>query len=260
MLLFPLSILNRSKPYWPVLVLTLSLSAIELPVKAQSQELMSVPEIAQATDAARNEALKKKAANAVNLLASGKYEELRKIMAPPLAQSLTAQKIKDIWDKSEQATGKITKQLNAEVVNTVNADLVVVNTQFAKTTDNIVVTFNKNQQIVGIDFPKIDSIEQISQIFVESMAANNYTKARGYLHPFLKTELFPQQVQKRWEDLIRRNGAFKKIVKTEIRPGSNVDRTDLVIVTAEFDKGSEPLFIIFDEERRIVGVDAPRIN
>lgn len=258
--LSPLSIINRNKQYWSVLILALIVSALELPAKAQSQDVIFPPKIAQSSDAAQNEAIKKKAIQVIDLLASGKYEQVRESFSPQLAQSLSSEEIKEIWEQSLQETGSIKKELDAHVINTITADLVVIDTEFEKTKGQFIVTFNDEQQIVGINFPKTSSVEQISEIFVESLASKNYPKARGYLHPFLKTEVFPQQVQAEWEGLIQQNGQFKKILDTQSSSGSNTNKTDLVIVSIEFEKDTKDLFIIFDEERRIVGVDAPTIN
>jgi hypothetical protein len=253
-----LSQLSGIYGYFSPLLLTLATFGAIIPAQAQTNP--TIPQMAQASEAANNAVLKKKAATVINLLAEGKYQQARAMVSSQLAEKLSSQQIEQIWQTLIQTTGPLQKQLESQVVNTVNADLVIINTQFDNTTGKFIVTFDKQQNIVGVDFPKIDTIDRIAEIFVNSLAANDYTRARGYLHPFLKTELFPQEIRDQWEALIKSNGPVKRIIKTEIRPGSSVDQVDVVIVTVEFEKTTDDIFIIFDEERQIVGVNVPTID
>jgi hypothetical protein len=252
--------LSRLSPidYFPALLMGVTLFAPA--VAAQSPNHLNVKPIAQSPDEAGSAAIARKAAAVIELLAGGKYQQVRESVSPQLAEKWSSEQIEQIWDNLMQATGSLKKQLAVEVVNTINADLVIVGAQFEKTTAKFIVTFDKNQNIVGIDFPKIDTIDRIAENFVNYLAANDYPRARGYLHPFLKTEIFPQQIQGKWEALIKDHGRVERIVETEIRSGSTIDGVDVVVVTIKFENVVDEIFIIFDEERRIVAVDVPTIN
>lgn len=254
---FPLSVKTFGKGCLPALLLALAPVA-DLPVRAQSLEVAAKIEVAQSADAAKNEALQKKAVQLLDLLAAKKYEQVRAMVSPELATKLSAEQIEQIWANLLTATGPFKKQLKSHVLNTITADLVVVPAEFEKTADDFIVIFNKKGEIVGVDFPKVDTIDKIAEIFVNALAIKDYARARGYLHPFLKTEVFPQNIQQKWEALLAQTGPVKRIVKTQVRPGSTTDLVDIVIVTIEFEKVTEPLFIIFDENRRITGVDFPQ--
>jgi hypothetical protein len=230
-----------------------------LPAKAETFTSKATAEIAQAASANQNQALEAKATEMIKLLSDGQYVKAREAVSPELAAKLSAKQIEQIWQELIARTGKIGKIAKYKVINTINTDLVVVSVQFAKTTGDFIVSFNKTGEIVGVDFPKLDSIDTIAEMFVKDLAASDFLRARGYLHPFLKAELFPQQIEQKWKDLIAKTGPVKRIVRTNTRTGSTVDSADVVIVTIEFAKTTEDLFVIFDEDRRIVGIDFPQI-
>jgi hypothetical protein len=238
-----------------LLVLGLMSIVSDTPVKAQKLKPPSPLQMTQSSDTAKNQALQQKAAQVINLLNQKKYDEVRKLASPALASELTTEEMSEIWEGLIAVTGPVKKQLDSRVIPTVNADLVVIDTQFEKKTDEFIITFNKEGQVIGVNFPTVASIEEIAEIVVNSVSANNFTQARGYLHPFLKTEIFPQQLQTSWQRIQKENGPFKRIISTQVRPGSSVDKSNVVVVEAEFEKANRKFFIIFDETSRIVGIN-----
>ncbi|GBF82208.1 DUF3887 domain-containing protein [Aphanothece sacrum] len=238
-----------------LLVLGLMSIVSDVSVKAQKLKPPSTLQMTQSSDTAKNQGLQQKAAQVINLLSQKKYDEVRKLISPVLASELTTAQMSEIWEGLIAVTGPVKQQLDSRVIPTVNADLVVINTQFDKKTDEFIVTFNKEGEVIGVDFPTVASIEEIAEIVVNSVSANNFTRARGYLHPFLKTEIFPQQLQTSWQRIQQENGLFERIVSTKVRLGSSVDKSNVVIVEAEFEKANRKFFIIFDENSRIIGIN-----
>ncbi len=241
----------------PALGLVLVTSLATTAVNAQFSPLVSHLEVAQSLTDAQEKQLTQKAEQIVDLLNQKNYARVRELLAPQLASQLTTEQVAQIWENLIAKTGPVQKILSYRVINTVNADLVVVTAEFAQEKSDFIITFNRDRQIVGVDFPKVESIEEIAEIFVNSIVENNYPRARGYLHPFLKTEIFPQQIQGTWQAIVKQNGAFQRIVETDVRSGSTVDDTDVAIVTVEFSKTTEPVFIMFNSQRQIVGIDLP---
>jgi DNA-binding TFAR19-related protein (PDSD5 family) len=253
------SLKNWCRGYLPALLVTLTAVLGELPAKAETFTPKTTAEIAQAANAAQNQALQEKATQIIKLLSDGQYAKAREAVSPKLAVKLSAEQIEQTWQNLIAGTGRLEKIVKSKVINTINADLVVVTVKFQKVTDDFIVTFNKTGEIVGINFPKLDSIDRIAEIFVNALANNDFTRARGYLHPFLKAELFSQQVEQKWNALIAQTGRVKRIVGTNTRTGSTAESNDVVIVTIEFAKTTQDMFVIFDKDRRIVGVDFPQI-
>jgi hypothetical protein len=224
---------------------------------AQNAIAQTAAPTAPPTDATQNPALQQKALDILDLARKEKFEEIRAYAAPELAKRVSAKDIKRIWENLLESTGPVEKVISSHVINTVNADLVVVNTQFKSKTGKFMFIFNPQGLFLGIDFPAVGTIDKTAKIVVQALADNDFVKARGYLSAFLKTEIFPQQVQDKWQRLLKSTGPFKRIDTITVVPGSEGNPTDVVLVTVEFAKITEDIFVIFDQDRRIVGIDVP---
>ncbi|MGH7999124.1 MAG: DUF3887 domain-containing protein, partial [Brasilonema sp.] len=139
----------------------------------------------------------------------------------------------------------------------VNANLVIIPVEFEKLTANVVVTFNEDGKIVGVNFPTRKTIEAIAEESVNAIVKGDIVQARDNFSPKLKAEISPQQMRQQWQERQQITGKFKKIVKTQVIPGSQMGSTDLVLVTIEFEKVTDDMFFIFDRNKQIVGVDFP---
>jgi Protein of unknown function (DUF3887) len=95
-------------------------------------------------------------------------------------------------------------------------------------------------------------IQQKAENFVDALAQQKFDNATKNLHQTMKPEESTFDVELYWQDLLKQTGKFQKRVK------STVDG-NLVLVTIQFDKVTEDLFIIFDDNGQIVGVDFPAI-
>lgn len=242
--------------------LVLAIAAAAAPIAVQAQRPDPAPrlEMAQSLTDAQEQQLKQKAARAIDLLNEKDYAGARALAAPKLQEALSLEYLALVWERLIEMTGPLKKQVASRVIDGVNADLVVVTAEFAEGTENFIVTFNSEGQIIGVDFPKVETIDEIAAVVINALAANDFPRARGYLHPFLKTEIFPQQVREQWQQVIRENGAFRRIVDLDVRNSFGADDLDVVIATVEFQKGSQPMFLLFDDSRRLVGVDMAEAN
>jgi len=246
---------SRKNIFW--LLMALLLTTGHLPAQAESPKPSS---LVQSSGQNQSDSLEQKSAQLINLLAEEKFAEVIEKLSPELQPQWTPDKMKEIWEKLVTTTGPFQKELKTMSAETVNADLVAVTTQFEKTTGDFLITFNKNQEVIGIDFPKVEPISKISDEFVDALANNDFATARGYLHPFLKIEIFPQQVQEKWEQVIARTGPFKKRLPAEVKSGLTNNDADLVLVPIEFENVTAYMVIIFDQYKRIIGVDFPTPN
>ncbi len=239
-----------------LLVFTLVATISDLPIYAQVK-LTPPPavKLVQSADEVDEEGLKKKAAQVIQLLNEGKYDQVRNLLNRELAIQLTSDQMGEIWDNLIELTGPVQEIVGHRVIPSINANIVIVKTTFEDKTDEFVVTFNKEGEIVGVDFPNVASVEEIAEIVVNSVAVNDFARARGYLHSSLKTEILPTRLQTAWQNLQRENGLYERIENITVRPGSSVDTVDLVVVEAKFQKGIRQFFFIFDDNRRVVGIN-----
>ncbi len=251
-----LSIIRVRNLTFSVLSLTVFVSGVNsMPLHAQTMTKSEQMPIAQVTDEAKNAQLQRKTFMLLDTLKAGKYEEAQKMAAPDLAKQLTPETIAKLWENVIKTTGDVQKYGDTSVVNTINGDVVIVETMFSKTTQDLVVTYNQAGEIVGVNVPGLQSVEQISQDLIMALSEKNYTVARQNLHPFLKGELFSEQIQEKWENVIAQNGAFKSIKDVTIINGFGRQNGQLVTVTVEFEKTTDDILIIFDGSRLITGVN-----
>lgn len=233
------------------LFITVAVSGVTWPTRAELFPQASSGPIAL-TDA-EEQKITEQARQLVDLLSRGEYAQARSLLHPDLASQLTTEEIKEIWDNLLSKTGKVQKQGTFRVIDAVNSDLVVIPTQFERGSGDFIITFNEDEQIVGVDFPRAESIAEISQKVIDSLAARKFVLARGYLHPLLKTEIFPEKLQQGWDRLQEQYGPFKRVVSTNIRSGSSVDDAEVVVLTLEFAKSTQDILMIFDGDRHITG-------
>lgn len=99
-------------------------------------------------------------------------------------------------------------------------------------------------------------IAQRAEAFVRDVAANRLVSARSMLVLGLQQELSPQQIASRWNALQQMAGTYEGI-RGSLVASSGGDQ-QLVLVTIQFSRLTDNLFVIFDRDGHIVGVDFPR--
>ncbi len=257
----PLFVENCHRRYVYTTMLVLATCFVALPAKAQVLNPTPTVEVAQTITEEQKQAIKQKAEQFIEQLGKQEYGKARAALSPQLQAFWTAEKLEKAWNTELIATtGAYRRIVRSKAIDVVNADMVKVTVEFAQKKADIWVTFNKNQQLIGVDWPTNKNIKEIAQDFVNALATKDYGKARGYLHPFLKAEAFPQQIQQKWENLLQRTGAYQRQVGIEVKQGDSLEAPDVIIVTIQFDKVTDDLFIFFDKDKQIVNVDFPEVN
>jgi hypothetical protein len=247
----------RSEKIMVIRLLSALLVVVLVPavVPPRAETLPHVPSNAIAQSDPQDKMLQEKTKLFFDLLNRGAYAQVRELLHPSLASQFTPDDIQAIWSNLLNKTGKYQQLGDSRTIDVVNAELVLLDVVFEQGSEDFIIIFDKDGQIVGVDFPRVGSIAEISEIVIQSLADRNFPRARIYLHPLLKTELFPQEVQQRWDTLQAANGQFKKIVETDVRAGSSVDDIDVVTMTLEFAQATKQVLVIFDGQRRIVGIN-----
>lgn len=213
--------------------------------------------LAQAPDQRQN--IIQQAEKFVALLGQSNYRQALQSLSPDLQAYWTPESLQTIWQRDLiQEAGSYQRILRSSVIDVINADIVRVSVQFQRRTEDILLTFNKQQALVAVSWSSGQSIDAVVTDFLQALVQKDYGKARGYLSPLLKTEILPTQVQGNWEKLLQANGAFQKLTKIDIKPGGQLGAPDVVIATIQFAKRSQDFFLFFDNTRRIVGVDFAR--
>jgi Protein of unknown function (DUF3887) len=200
----------------------------------------------------------KQARQLVEWLGTKQYDKVIAALSPQLKPLWNAEKLQKVWESQvTDNTGLFKRIVKSRVLDAINANLVIVTVEFEKVTEDVVVIFNSAGQVIAADFPEFRGIAEIGDAFVQSLVNKDYGLARGFLHPFLKAEVFPTRVQGAWENLLKRTGPVRRIVGTQVRKGSDTDGVDMVLVTIQFEKLTDTLILVFDDQKRIVNVDFP---
>ena len=240
----------------PALFLVLVGYSAIFPAQAQSQAAQT--QIAQTLTDSQQQNVRKKAEQFIELMGAQKASEARNFFYPELKKNWTAEQIQDLWETELVAKlGPFQKVLGSKAIDVINADVVKVSVQFAKGKEDILITFNKQQQLVAVNWLSNKSVEDISTEFVNNLAKKDYARARQNFSPLLKTEFFAQNIQKNWENLLMRTGPFQKQISSQTKPGCTTAAANVVIVEIQFEKLTDNLFIFFNQDKQIVNVDFP---
>ena len=86
----------------------------------------------------------------VDLVAAGKYEESRRLLNPRLREGWTAAQIRDDWEQLQRVIGTYKDRTATHIADN---NLVLVDLEFERAADNLLVIFDDQQQIQGVDFP-----------------------------------------------------------------------------------------------------------
>ncbi len=211
--------------------------------------------IAQGNNQDQTAELEAKGKEFIDLFFAQKFESISPLLSSQLREEISQEMMKQTWSDTRQQNGEFKDIKESKVMITPESDLAIFTLNFDKVTQKWIIIFNKEKEMIGLDIPTSQNIDQISRTFINSLVSGNSADARVYLHPFLKETIFPQQLQSRWNSFTQGKGDFKEITKTTVVNTSNNDNTDIVIMDLEFTQKKEQLFVIFDDSKSIIGVD-----
>jgi hypothetical protein len=137
----------------------------------------------------------------------------------------------------------------------INADIVRLTVEFANQTEDLLVTFDKQQRLIGLDSPSSGDIEELATNFINILADEDYALARAYISPLLRVEFIPTRIQRGWESLLNKNGSFQKIVNMKTIPSDTPNVPNVVIAEIQLENQTDDLFLFFNDEKRIVNID-----
>lgn len=129
---------------WASSVLLLALTTS--PALAQPSE----PMISQSSTPQSEARMTEIAERFIDLVAAGKYEESRRLLNPRLREGWTAAQIRDDWEQLQRVIGAYKGRTATHIADN---NLVLVDLEFERAADNLLVIFDDQQQIQGVDFP-----------------------------------------------------------------------------------------------------------
>jgi hypothetical protein len=103
---------------------------------------------------------------------------------------------------------------------------------------------------------QVQPIEATALEFVRHLVAEQWVFARTKLSLQLQEELSPADLERKWTKLNRVSGGFRELKDAVI--ASQGGDQQLVLVAVAFGKATSNLFVIFDQQGRIINVDISR--
>jgi len=211
--------------------------------------------ISQGTNTDNSATLEKKGEEILNLFFAQKFTDVINMTSPQLRSELSVELIEELWDSVKEVEGQFKKITDRKVIFTPGSDLAIFTIEFEKVTEDWIIIFNDQEEIIGVDFPSQQDIDKIAQNFVNNLAKGDFSRARIRLHPFLKERIFAEQLQTRWDTFRQGKGDFQGIDNVSVRRGSKGDDTDVVFMDIKFTNDTERVLIIFNDAKSIIGVD-----
>jgi len=120
----------------------------------------------------------------------------------------------------------------------------------------VFLVLNGAGQISGYHIDVADQApSQVARKFVAALSAGHFISARSFLSLDLQKDIDVASLQTRWQQLQRQTGNFVRINRV-VEAGNSEDQ-HLVLVNTEFNRLSDSLFVILDNNNQIIGVDFP---
>ena len=96
---------------------------------------------------------------------------------------------------------------------------------------------------------------RVARDFVQALIDGRFVAADSFLNPDLQSEIPPASLQRKWLNLQTRTGNVVRV--REVLPSEQSGEMKLVMVTIEFTRLTDNLYVILDRSNAIVGVDFP---
>jgi len=100
-----------------------------------------------------------------------------------------------------------------------------------------------------------DNTSKVAEQFVQAVSSGNFITAQSFLSPDVQAEITPQALQEKWLGLQRVTGAFVKVGRV-VEAERSADG-HLVLVNVQFNRLSDNLFIVLNNDNQITGIDFP---
>ncbi len=174
------------------------------------------------------------------------------LLAPELQSATSVEKVKlRLQQQGRILGGRVTDVSSGVDDSTVQGEL-----RSARGTQPLVLVLDSRGRLLGWELDQKDTpIRQIATNFITAISQGRVVEARSLLERDLQEQVSPQDLLNRWKDLEKLTGSFQRLRGTVV--ASEGGPQQLVLVTTQFDRLTDNLFVIFDQVGHIIGVDFP---
>ncbi|HIK17967.1 MAG TPA: DUF3887 domain-containing protein [Leptolyngbyaceae cyanobacterium M33_DOE_097] len=188
------------------------------------------------------------------LLAQGKYEQALQYFSPNLKEYATADQLQEIWQVHQKTVGRLIEVYRVIPSEFPGTYSVLITVRFEKSTQDFVMTLDKNQRITAINFLELGKVQVKARKFVTALAEGEYTFARSFLSAELKKIYQPELLKQRWQSVLTKTGAFEEIETVSAIKGTNYEAVELRI---KFQNYSGTFLVLFNSLGQIIKVSSP---
>ena len=170
--------------------------------------------------------------------------ELQRMTSPVLVQSHIRRQPKVLsWAITAVAPG-------------VDSSTVEASLQTSAGRRDLLMVIDGDGRLEGYHFNVSDQpAEEVARKFIQALIEGRFVYAVSFLNPDLQTEIPPASLQRKWQNLQRLTGNFVRVRK--INRSEHTPDMKLVMVTTEFTRLTDNLYVILDSANEIIGVDFP---
>ncbi|MEB3199076.1 MAG: DUF3887 domain-containing protein [Synechococcaceae cyanobacterium] len=208
----------------------------------------------QLTSAEIEQRARQAALRILQALQSGTAESRYAQFAPRLQQVTSPAMVQ----RNIAAQPKLLGWVIKDVIPGMESSLVEVTLKTAAGPRELLLAIDAKGRLDGYHFDVADEpAEKVARQFIEALGQGKFVLASGFLDPALQPEIPPASLQVKWQNLQRLTGNYIKVRKAF--QAENTNRTRLVLVTTEFNRLSDNLFVILNGRNEIIGVDFPQV-
>jgi hypothetical protein len=121
---------------------------------------------------------------------------------------------------------------------------------------DLLMVIDADGRIEGYHFDVTDEpAEKVVRDFIGALSSGHFISAGSFLSPAMQEQISQAQLQQKWLNLQRTTGNFVRV--KQISRAESTPDMKLVIVTTEFNRLTDNLFVTLDAGNQIIGVDFP---
>jgi hypothetical protein len=227
-------------------------TAATLPALAQQPRPVAIP-AAPAATGARSDVLARQAADRILRVLQQRDANARFAQFAPELQRVTSPSMiaQTMKTQPQLLSWTITSVQPGYDSSTVEATL-----RTSRGTRQLLMVIDADGKLTGYHFDASDApAEAVVRDFITALSRGHFISASSFLSPTLQEEIPQSRLQAKWQRLQRATGDFVRIRR--VSRAENTPEMKLVIVTTEFNRLTDNLFVILDDRNQIIGVDFP---
>ena len=121
---------------------------------------------------------------------------------------------------------------------------------------DVVLVLNNAGQLAGFQYDNADQLStDVVNRFIQALIKGQFVSARSFLSLAMQDELTPSALQAKWQRLQRVTGDVIKV--RHLLLADSAPNQKLVIVSMDFQRLTDSLFVILNDKNEITGVDFP---